>query len=311
MYLGIDIGGTNLKVGIIDDRNNLVFKDSRKTNADQGVDALLSDLLNLINDLINYHKDIKTIGIGVPGVVDENGLVVIAPNLHGWKNIEFGKIMKKEFSYPIAIDNDANVAAYAEFKVGAGMNSNNMFYLTLGTGVGGAIIYKGKIFKGASGGAGEIGHTIIDYREEFATGEANFRTGILEEFTGKDKIIKFGYELAEKYPDSILNKFDKIDVRNISDAANENDLAALQCLERTGELLGIGLTSVLNLLDIHFVVVGGGISYSNPIMLDTAIETIKLRALPTIAENINIVNAKYRRDAGIIGAALLGKELYN
>lgn len=307
MYLGIDIGGTNLKVGIIDDRDNLIFKDSRKTNAKKGAISLIDDIIYLIKSIVDYRKDIISIGFGVPGIVNENGTVILAPNLTGWIDIPFKSIIKSKFDLPIAIDNDANVAAYAEHQAGAGKGQNSMFYLTLGTGVGGAIINNGEIYKGANGGAGEIGHTIINYKEEFGTGEANYRTGILEELAGKNQIIRLGKEKAKQYPNSLLNKYEKIDVRNISDAANENDLAALQCLEQVGEYLGIGLTSALNLLDIHFVVVGGGVSHSNRIMLDTALETIKLRALPIIANNIKIVNAKHRKDAGIIGAALLGK----
>ncbi len=305
MHLGIDIGGTNIKSGIIDNNGRLIEKDTCKTNADKGLDSLLSDIYILIERLLKMNSDIKTLGIGVPGVINNDGVVVIAPNLPGWKNINLRKLIKENFELPLAIENDANVAGFAELIDGAGKDEKSFFYLTLGTGVGGTIINNGSIFRGTSGGAGEIGHIVIDYNA--AMSHPDFRYGTLEFFTGKDKIIELGEEIAMQYPDSVLNKMEYIDVRNISDAADENDAAAIETLKKIGEYLGIGLVSALNLLDIHLVVVGGGISHSNEIMLNTTEKIVKSKALPTIAENFRIEPARYRKDAGIIGAALLGK----
>ena len=308
MHIGIDIGGTNLKYGIISPEGEIMFKKSIKTRAGSGPKAMISRLTKLIDELKEKYGSVLSVGLGVPGVVDPKGNVVIAPNLKGWKDIPILRKLKESIDLPISIDNDANVAAYAELKIGAGKDSSHFFYITLGTGVGGAIVADKKLFRGAGGGAGEIGHTIIDYNIDFGTGMSFFRTGILEEYTGKDQIVRLAEKLLKKYPDSILHDYGKIDSRNISIAAERQDKAALECLSTVGELLGIGLTSVLNLLDIHLVVVGGGISYSDPIMLRTAEKTIKRRALPTVSGHVEIKLAEFQNDAGIIGAALLSKD---
>jgi glucokinase len=254
MHLGIDIGGTNLKTGIIDNNGELIYKNSRKTNSYKGFEQLLQVLINLIDDTLTEYSSIKTIGIGVPGVINNEGIVVIAPNLPGWKNIQLRKILKDRFALPLAIENDANVAAFAELIDGSGKDKGSFFYLTLGTGVGGTIIHNGSIFRGETGGAGEIGHIIIDYKN--ALSSDNFRDGTLENLTGKDRIIELGKENAESNPSSMMNDFQKLDVRNISYAADVFDSAATDTLKKIGEYLGIGLVSALNLLDIHLVVVG-------------------------------------------------------
>src|SRR3989339_583806 len=160
MYLGIDIGGTNLKSGIVDENGNLIEQLSIPTNAENGPDAVINNIKNIIQEARNNFPDLKSVGIGVPGVVTDEGVVRISPNLPGWVDQPLKKKLTDIISIPIAIDNDANTAAVAELELGAGKGLNNFIYITLGTGVGGAIIINRNIFRGDTGGAGEIGDTI-------------------------------------------------------------------------------------------------------------------------------------------------------
>jgi glucokinase len=217
--------------------------------------------------------------------------------------------LEKHFSLPIAVDNDANVAALAELELGAGKGSDYFLYITLGTGVGGTIVVNRKIFRGFHGYAGEIGHTIINSQEEPSNKKMVFRTGTLEEAIGRNQIIQLAKKIIAKYPNSILHKFEDIDVNHISEATSKNDEGAKVCLKKIGEYLGIGLASALNLLDLNLVIIGGGISQAHDILFESASKTIKKRAMPGIAEYVELRKAQFSKDAGIIGSALLGKQL--
>lgn len=306
MYLGIDIGGTNIKSGVIDNDNNLLMKNSEPTNSKAGVDDVIRRIKNIIRENIAAFN-IATIGIGVPGVVSPEGNVIVAPNMKDWVNIPLKKILQEQFQFDFAIDNDANAAAIAEMSAGAGKDMNYFLYVTLGTGVGAGIIAERKLFKGETGSSGEIGHFIID---AFLGIEniKKYRTGTLETYTGRKEIIEFGTKFIKDYPNSSLHRLGyKIDVKDFADHARNGDFAATQIIKRTGFLLGIGISSALNLLDIRTVIVGGGVANSGRVLLDEIENTIRKRALPNIADNIKVVQAHFRKDTGIFGAALLGK----
>ena len=309
MYLGIDIGGTNLKSGIIDEDGNLIEQSSIPTNAVMGPEEVINNIKNIILDTKVNFPELKSVGIGVPGIVTDEGVVRISPNLPGWIDLPLKKILAEIIPIPIAINNDANTAAIAELELGAGKELKNFIYITLGTGVGGAIIINRKIFRGDSGGAGEIGHTIIDVNDDENNYSVSFRSGTLEELIGRKQIIVLAKNILNKYADSILNQNNNIDVSSISDSVSENDTASIECFKKIGFYLGAGIASAMNLLDISIAIIGGGISMSDSILFDSALYTIKQRALPTIASRAEIRKAHFTKDAGIIGAALLGKKL--
>lgn len=305
MYLGVDLGGTNLKFGIIDSHAEIIYQYSVQTKSDSGSDKLIRKIIIHTEGILRQFPEIVSIGIGVPGVVAD-GIVKIAPNLRGWKNIDLRSKLEKEFKMPIGLDNDANVAAIAENEYGAGADFDNFIYVTLGTGVGGCIIHNNSIFRGESGGAGEIGHTIINAFEEDGD-EETYRTGTTESYMGRDKFIECARDLAKKYPESIINSLDTFDVKDISLAAQDDDPAAKECLEKTGTLFGKAIASSMNLLDISKVVVGGGISQADSIFYTNAEKSMKAKLLPPLKESGRIVRAKYLKNAGIIGAAIIGK----
>ena len=308
MYIGIDLGGTNLKAGVLNEKGEIVHQFAQATRANKGLEYVLNNLKRIIYNMLNKYKDVKTIGIGIPGIIDEEGTVKISPNLPEWVDVPLGKFLNNIFPLPSVIDNDANAAAIAELELGAAQDAQNFLYVTLGTGAGGAIVLNRHLYRGEGLAAGEFGHIIINADAQ-VNKDAPYRTGIVEKFVGRNHITAFGREFLKNYPDSLLHKYDRPDPYFISEALSKGDEAAKELFTIIGTKLGIGLASALNLLDIGLVIVGGGISQAHPHLLDTAEKVLKERTLPPISERAQIRKAKFTKDAGIIGAALLGKKL--
>ncbi len=307
LYLGIDIGASNLKYGIIDASGKIIYQRSQSTNANKGLEYMLVSLKRLIMSMQERFPRIKAIGVGVPGIVLDDGTVKISPNMPEWVDVPLGKFLTNVFSLPISIDNDANCAAYAEMTLGAGKNFNSFIYVTLGTGVGGAIVYNRKILKGEHNAAGELGHIIYNPFEALNS-KRPYRTGVLEEYLGKNQISAFAKKFIKDKPDTILHKYEKTDPYFISEAVEKGDEVAIEILRYIGHILGIGLATAMNLLDISVAIIGGGVALAPDQYIETAIETIKERALPHIAESVQILRAQFTKESGFIGSALLAKD---
>jgi len=302
-----DRGGTNLKTGIINDKGEIIHQYSQATRANKGLDYVLNNLKRIIYGLMKKYPDVKSIGIGIPGIVNEEGTVLISPNLPEWNDVPLGKFLRNIFTLPSFIDNDANVAAIAEMELGAAKDAKNFIYITLGTGAGGSIIINRSIYRGEGLAAGEFGHMIIDMNDTENDGQS-FRCGIVEKYIGRNFITEFAKKYIENVPDSLLHTYDRPDPYFISEAISKSDVAARDIFTIVGTRLGIGLASAMNLLDIGLVVIGGGISQAHPHLLNTALQTVRDRTLPPISARANIVQAKFTKDAGIIGAGLLGRQ---
>lgn len=307
LFLGIDIGASNLKYGIVDKVGKLIYSHSQSTNANKGLEYMLTNLKRLIMSLQEKYPKIKAIGVGIPGMVASDGTVLYSPNLPEWKEVPLAKFLSNVFSLPTIIDNDANVAAYAEMLVGQGKDYNNFIYVTLGTGVGGSIVLNKKIYKGERNSAGEFGHLIFNPNEKLDT-ERPFRTGVLEEYLGKSQITSYAKKYIKDKPNTLLHTYPKPDPYFISDAAEKGDEVAIEILNYIGFLLGIGLSSVMNFLDINVAIVGGGVSLAPDHFIHYAINTIRQRALPHIAQSVIIHRAFYTKEAGVIGAALMARD---
>jgi glucokinase len=306
MILSLDLGGTNIKIAVFDLEINLIEIFKTETNSHLGFDSVIDKITKLLLSYISKYE-IKVIGIGFPSVVLENGYVFTAPNLIGCNNINVIDRLKENIKIPIYIDNDANVAAIAELELGNGINTNSFLYVTLGTGVGGAIIFDRKLFKGINCGAGEIGHLIID-KDDLTEYNLTYRKGILEEYLGRNQILRD----AKKFYSERNHKFSNIDfdVVDISNDATKGDLTSIKFIEGIGEILGIGISSALNLLDIDKVIIGGGISQIHESFYIKLLETIQKRTLPSLSKSIEVYKAKFLNDAGIYGAAILAKKNY-
>ncbi len=307
MYLGIDVGGTSIKSAILDGEN-LVAQRTIPTEANLGAASVLIKLRTLIREYFGEYPKIRAVGVGVPGVVDAMGNVLVSPNLPDWENIPLLKFLRNYSDVPLAVENDANAAALAEMYEGTGKDKDSFIYVTLGTGVGGAIIYHKELIRGESSGAGEIGYTIIDYNCRSKT-QIKYKQGTFESFLGKNSILSIASDEAAKDKSSKLNIKSNLDVVDIYNFAVEGDTAGRKVLQKAGEILGYGLSSAMNLLDISTVIVGGGVANAGELMFESAKKVMRMHLLPPLAEKFELRSARYLSDTGVRGAALLGKSL--
>lgn len=307
MFAGIDIGGTSIKYGVTTKDGTILFQDSIPTEPEKGPEHMVSCLQKLIHDISDAFPELLSFGVGFPSVVNPtDGCIYYPPNLPGWGIVPLVQLLQSATTLPVAIDNDANAAALAEAKLGAGKNASHFLYVTLGTGVGGGIIVNHSIFHGDRGGAGEIGHIIIRADDEPGD-ELPYRTGTLEHHIGRYGLIRMAKEIAKNHSNSLIHSYSNLDVEDISHCADEGDEAAIACMKQAGTLLGLGLATILAVLDMRVIVIGGGISQSSSLFYDATLSTLKARALPTIAQLAEIRKAHFSYNAGLVGAAMLGR----
>jgi glucokinase len=299
--MGLDLGGTNIKSVLLDARAlKVIVKRQIPTLAHLGSGAVIKILAGEIGYLLRVagYKNIgvAAIGLGSAGLVDK-GTVRNSPNLPGWQGaVPLDRLLKKELlglRIPLAIDNDANCFVLAETICGAAKGFQNVVGLTLGTGVGGGLVLDGKLYRGSTGGAGELGHTSIKYDgPRCLCGNR----GCLEAMVGANAIIARYGELNSKFT-----------VADISVRARKGEPAAIKALAETGTLLGVGLANYANIFNPQAIVIGGGVAQSGKCILDPAIKEMKQRAMPFNVLGIKVKPAKLGPWAGAIGAALLAR----
>ena len=318
MYLGVDIGGTNIAVGLVDEGGNIIKKDSVPTGNERPFEEIMGDIVALCKKVVAdsgfLEADIKSVGIGVPGIPDPVGKrLVYANNLKNCNNKEMGKEINKYFTNAsVHIENDANAAAYGEIIAGAAKGLKNVVVVTIGTGVGGGIIVDNKILSGFNFAGGEIGHTVIV--KDGAKCNCG-RRGCFEAYASATGLIRQTKEIITKYPDSIIhtmtqNNPDKIDGKTAFDAAKKGDEAGKKIVSQFIEYLGIGITDIVNIFQPEAVVIGGGLSKEGDYLLEPLRAYVKDNSYePDGVESTKIVAAKLGNDAGIIGAALLYRQI--
>jgi glucokinase len=307
--IGVDLGGTKVKLGIVTAEGRIVKKIAVPTHANEGVDKSISQIIKGIKSLLKGNKKaISGIGIGAPGVVSlKKGTVENPPNLPGWGKVHLGKIINKEFSLPTFVENDANAAAIGELIYGAGKNLNSFIMVTLGTGVGGGIIYNKKLFRGDFGGAGEIGHMTID-KNGSKCNCGSF--GCLETYLGNNYIIQdVKKQLVNNKNSKIFelleNDLEKLSPRIIHEASLLKDEFSIIVIEELSQKLGCGLASIVNVFDISNVIIGGGVSGFGRPLFNSTKESIKSRVLIPLKPRIKVLQAKLKNNAGIKGASSL------
>jgi glucokinase len=307
--IGVDLGGTKVKLGIVSSSGRIVKKLSVSTLANEGAEKSISQIIKGIKELKKGNKkNIIGIGIGSPGVVSlKKGTVEIAPNLPGWEKVHLGKIITKEFSLPTFVENDANAAATGELIYGSGRKLNSFIMVTLGTGVGGGIIYNKKLFRGDFGAAGEIGHITIDKNgPKCKCGSF----GCLETYLGNNYITKNVKEELKNNKDSkifelIDNDLEKLSPRIINEASLLNDEFSKKVIRDLGETLGCGLASIINVFDISNIIIGGGVAgFGRPLIKATK-DSIKKRVLTSLKPRVKVLQANLKNNAGIKGASSL------
>ncbi|MFV9510614.1 ROK family glucokinase [Tepidibacillus sp. LV47] len=311
IYVGVDLGGTTIKMGLISKIGELIFETEIPTRTKDGYQAIIDDIVQNVRKIASDFgltwEQVKGMGMGIPGLLDiDAGIVRMAPNLK-WKDLSIKQILENELLIPVKIENDANVAAIGEAWVGAGKGFKHVIMATIGTGIGGGIIVDGKILHGKNGMAAELGHIPISDKG-IVCGCGN--VGCLETVSSATGIIRMAKEVVAKEKDSILTerykgKLDEITAKSVLDAAKEKDKEAMAIVKEAAYLLGKALATVANLFDPEIIIIGGGVSKAGNILFEPIREAFYQHGLKNIVKNVQIVPATLGNTAGIIGAAAL------
>lgn len=311
--IGIDVGGTNVKIALVDDNGKIIYSNSVPTYAKMGYEHTVNNIKQAIKDLMKETNttpsDIEGIGFDFPGQVDcKTGVVKLAPNIPGWVNIPIAQMIEDEFHIPTRIDNDVRCAALGELKFGAGRGCENFICITVGTGIGSGIVINGKVVRGATNAAGELGHIKLQMNGGPICGCGD--TGCLEAFASGPAIVAMAQEYIKggkstKFREMAAVEGGEITPYMVAKAAEEGDPVAKRIFEIVGEYIGIGLTSVINLLNPERVIIGGGVAESGELLLGPIRKTIKERAMVVAGNAVEIVPAQLGNSAGVIGASML------
>ncbi|MCM8783450.1 MAG: ROK family protein [Candidatus Omnitrophica bacterium] len=312
-YIGIDIGATKVKLGILDNKLKIIKRSELDTHCYLEKSRLIFAIRETIFSFIErYKRKPQAIGIGVPGLVDPyRGLVYYLVNISGWDNVYLKKILEDCLKVPVFIDNDVNIMALAELYAGRAKGKKNVVCITLGTGVGGGLILEGKLYRGATFSAGEIGHFPLNEHGPLCNcgGKA-----CLERYVGNRYIVEEAINKIKKgplptiIPDLIKNDFSKLNPEILSLALKKGDLLAKEIWQNVGKRIGIILAGIVNLLNPEMIIIGGGIAGAGKVLFENIKSTIKERAMRIPANRVEVVQAKLKENAGIIGAGFLAKE---
>ncbi|WP_318150308.1 ROK family glucokinase [Streptococcus parasuis] len=311
--IGIDLGGTSVKLAILTTEGEIQEKWSIKTNILDEGSHIIPDIIDSIKHRFETYgltkEDFLGIGMGSPGVVDsEAGTVIGAYNLN-WKTLQLVKDQfESALGLPFFIDNDANVAALGEQWVGAGNNNPNVVFMTLGTGVGGGVIAAGNLIRGVKGAGGELGHITVDFDAPFAC--TCGKKGCLETVASATGIVNLTRRYAEEYAGDaklkqLIDDGEELTAKDVFDLAKEGDDLALIVYRHFSNYLGIACANIAAVLNPAYIVLGGGVSAAGEFLLDGVRNVFADNSFPQIKESTQIVLATRGNDAGVLGAASL------
>lgn len=303
-----DLGGTHLRVATVDRNGKIYCRQMQPTpqaeKPNEIVRALIDAVRECEREIAETGGAISAVSIAVPGTVNvAEGVVVKAPNVPCLDGFRLGAALEGELVWPVILENDANAAAIGEMWQGAGRGHCTIICVTLGTGVGGGIILDGKLWRGANGSAAEIGHIGVD---PFAGVPCTCGSrGCLEVYASATAIVRMTREASPRYPNSVLHHTEDLTSEKIYQAGREGDELAIEVFRQMGVYLGIGLASLINVLNPEIVVIGGGLSNGWELFEKHMHQQILERAFPIPARCVKIVRAECGDDAGLLGAARL------
>lgn len=317
-YIGVDLGGTNIKVSVFDESFYKLGEKRTPTEVTFGsehvLNRILENILSLLEELSLTPRDITCMGMGVPGILDiPNGISRFSPNFPKWKEVPIAAWMENHLHIPTFIDNDARVNLYGEWKFGAGKNRRNVLMVTLGTGLGGAAVVDGKVLYGATGSAGEIGHiNMFRHGRECRCGSS----GCLGRYVSALGILRTFREKVEEGRSSIICDWVNGDLQAVtadmlSAAYDEGDPLVVETMKETGELLGYGLCAVFSLYNPEIIIFGGGMSNMGDRLLQYTKDILDTHALRIPYGACTIVTAVLGDAAGMLGAAVYAKEQFS
>ena len=312
-YVGIDLGGTNIVAGVVDEEYNIIAKASTKTNCPRPEKEIADDMARVALQAVKNAEltidDIEWIGVGTPGIANSaTGIIEYSNNL-GFRDTPMVKYIQETIDKPVFIENDANAAAYGEYVAGAAKGAKNAVCITLGTGVGGGIIIDGKIYSGSNFAGAEIGHTVIEVDgAQCSCG----RKGCFEAYSSATGLIRMTKEAIEMFPDCTMAEMaaekGKVTARTSFDAMRAGDKAAKDVVDKYIKYLAAGITNTINIFQPDVLCIGGGVCNEGDPLLLPVKALVKEEVYTRNSEkNAEIVIAKLGNDAGIIGAAFLGR----
>ena len=316
-YVGLDVGGTTMKAGAVDDTGRPLSAVSLPTEAHRGQEFGLERMCETIREAVQAAKlgmkQVAAIGVATPGLMDiPAGMILDPPNLHPWKNVPVRQYVHDKFQVPTAFQNDANAAALGEYWAGAGKGVSSLVFFTLGTGIGGGIVLDGKVLEGRHSHGAELGHLKIEMTRPRLCGCGRY--GCLEAYASAISVVKRTYEAlneagARSSLHGVLKAVGELTARDVFVAWAAGDELAGRIVEETAFYLAIGAMNAMHTIDPDMIVFGGGMTAAGEPFLERIRHHIKALAFPVPAEQTLVRYAQLGTDAGFIGAAACGRQL--
>jgi len=312
LVIGIDVGGTKIAAGLIDRNARFIARDISHSHCccppDQVVDEAVKMVQRLLSSSAVDRSRILGVGVGISGHIDgDRGIVMTNSNLPDWDYYPLRDTLKARLGFPVMVDNDANCAAWGEYRHGAGRGSQNMCYVTFSTGCGMGIVINGSLYRGACGTAGEIGHTVVNPDGSICSCG---KRGCLMSYACGMALDQMARDCLKTSEDTLLRSVcgdspDKVTAEHVADAARQGDRVALRLLEQAGRYFGIGLSTIVQVLNPDTIVIGGGLVHIGPLLLDPCIKALNENIHHVLIDSARIVQSELWNDAGVIGAGAL------
>ncbi len=313
--LAIDLGGTKILAAIISDKGKMLARKQHLTLADEGPQSVINRIFAAIDHLLSLRgigpSQLDSISIAAAGAIDvEKGVVTLSPRLPGWYDIPLRDIIKEKYIVNTFLINDANAAALSEHQFGAGKGVNDLIYITVSTGIGGGIIINGKLYSGASGSAGELGHMTIDVNGPRCECGNVGCWEMLASGTAVAKEAKRRMRQGEKssLTEIVKGEVEKITAEKVEMAARRRDSLALEVILKAATYLGIGMVNLVHIFNPEMIIVGGGMSKMGDLLLNPARQMIRERAHPLSAQAVRIVTTQLGGNAEVLGAAVFARQ---
>ena len=313
----VDVGGTITKIGLFDLNYKILKKTTFKTKKFKTKNGLIETVIfhfsKILKDKKLSTKNIRGIGIGIPGLVNRRGVIYGLTNIPGWKNVSLAKIIQRQLNIPTFVDNDGNLTALGEWRLGKGRGKDGIVCLTLGTGVGGGIIFERKLFHGNKFTAAEIGHIPVSEKGEKCNCGGQ---GCLETYVGNSYLSRIAQREVKKGRKTILKNLCQGNLKNITPlllnrAAHQGDSLAKEIWQEAGQKIGMILSGVVNVFNPQLIIIGGGVSFAGKFIFPAVRKSLKTHVMKAYRKNLKVVPAKFRKDGGLIGAAILAAENKN
>ena len=310
LFLGIDLGGTKIVAGLVDREGRIVSRQHSSTQASKGREIVVRRLIDVASQLLTAEgidrKQVAAIGVAAPGPIDaRSGVVTAPPNLPGWRDVPLGRLIQDELGLSTSLENDGNAAALGEHLFGAGRGADHMIYVTASTGIGGGFILDGRLYRGSTGAAAEVGHmTILPHGPRCGCGNR----GCLEALASGTAIAREARERVSRGAPTLIAELaegdlNRISAEMVSRAAEGGDAEANEILDQAMIYLGVGMANLVNLFNPRLLVIGGGLTKMGARLFDPVRRIVDRQAFPAAASAVEITRAQLGDDVGLLGAA--------